>query len=1004
MALVVLLILGLMSLSYIPVSLVPDIDVPIITVYIDQENTSGRELENTIANRLRSELIQVQGVSDVQSISQDGSAVVKLVLEFGTDVDLAFLEVNERVDQVMTSFPHDISRPKVVKSSISDIPVFYLNLTLKNTDGYSQQMMQNQFIELSTFASQVIRKRLEQLPEIAIVDMSGGLNSELVVIPDLVKLQPLNVTTEELESIIKDSNLTLGNFVVQNGPYQHNLKFRSHLSSKNDIEEINLKIRGRIIPLKNVASVVERPHRRAGLVLFNNQEAISLAVIKQSGAQMNALKDALSELIKSFEKDYPDIQFSVTRDQTHLLDSSISNLMQDLFWGGILALLTMSFFLNDRISPILISLVLPISLLICILGFYLVDISVNIISLSGLVLSIGMMIDNSIIVMDNISQHKARGYTTNQSCTIGTKELITPMFSSALTTCVVFFPLIFISGIAGAMFYDEAVAVIIGTGVSLILSITIIPAFYKILHSRKKNKRRPQRFSADSLKYEKLYKLGFKKVMRHQWVVFVCLLILLTSGIFIYLYIPKSTLPMINRDEVAIKIDWNENVSAPVNKKRTEDLIKDLSNSDFTYTAFIGVQDFLLEKRKNAEQEVSIYFKVYGLIGIDGLQKQIIQLLKNRYPQARYKFMEVENIFNILFSQDEPPLTARLRPLNEKTITKKETIQSAIESIRTKLPEAYIQDVPFKEQIVLKIDLTKLMLYDIPYPDFAIKLKNKLTEHSVISFSSNQESTQVVISQNQGNIDEILWNSKIESIDGKQYPMREFLSRDREADLKEITADKQGEFYPIDFNVTESESKRVIDSLQFLYAKNKFIVSFTGNIFAANALIKELTVILLISLLMLYLILAAQFESLSLPLIILFEIPIDICGALIFLEVFGSGLNLMSLIGLIIMTGIIINDSILKIDTINQLRKKGIPLLKAIMIGGQRRLKSILMTSLTTILAIVPLFITPGIGSDLQKPLALALTGGMFFGTIVSLYVIPMIYYHLEKYKLRPTS
>jgi multidrug efflux pump subunit AcrB len=339
------------------------------------------------------------------------------------------------------------------------------------------------------------------------VDMSGTVSSELLILPDNQKLQALGITQSALESSIKNSNVKLGNLLIRDGQYQYNIRFSSTLQNKSDIENIYFKANDRLLQLKDVATVIEHPQKQRGMVLHNGQDAVIFAVIKQSDARMSDLKSKLNFLIEEFEKDYPDIQFDITRNQTTLLDYSIGNLQQDLMWGAILAFVVMFFFMKDYRAPLLIGITIPTSLVVSMLFFYILGISINVISLSGIILGVGMTVDNSIIVIDNITQHRERlrrrkfsNSPTTESleykdetdteilesaCVSGTNEVFGPLLSSSLTNSSVFLPLIFISGIAGAMFYDQAMAVTVGLLVSLGVSATLLPVYYLLIYRRR---------------------------------------------------------------------------------------------------------------------------------------------------------------------------------------------------------------------------------------------------------------------------------------------------------------------------------------------------------------------------------------------------------------------------------------------------------------------------------------------------------------------------------------
>ena len=481
MTFLALLLLGLVASTRLPVSLMPDIDIPEITVAISRPDVSARELENTVVSILRRNLLQVQGLDKIESESRNGSALIRLSFKFGNDINLAFMEVNEKVDGAMNNLPNDLERPRIIKASATDIPVFMLNITLADSLAGDEK-----FIELSEFAETVIKKRIEQLPEIGMADITGQIKREIYISPDEKKMGSLGITEDDITKAVQLNNINIGSILVKDGKYLYNLEFSSYLKELNDVGDIYLKTGNRILQVKDVAEVGMRQERPRGEYYSNGSRAISLAIIKESTAKMASLEAKMKEILDIFRKDYPQMEFEISQDQTRILDYSISNLRQSLLAGGILAFVLMFFFLKDGKSPLIIGFSIPATLVISLLFFYLVGLSINIISLAGLILGIGMMIDNSIVVIENITQWIDRGLKLTDACVKGTNEVITPLISSVLVTCAVFIPLIFLSGISGALFYDQAIAIVIGQGVSLLVGVTLLPTIYYLLYKNGK--------------------------------------------------------------------------------------------------------------------------------------------------------------------------------------------------------------------------------------------------------------------------------------------------------------------------------------------------------------------------------------------------------------------------------------------------------------------------------------------------------------------------------------
>ena len=1006
MTFVAILVLGIASLERLPVSLMPDIDIPKITVHAQYPNHSALELEQTVAKPLRQQLMQVAHLVDINSESRDGSCIIQLDFEYGSDIDFVFIDVNEKIDRAINGLPREIQRPKVIKANATDIPVFYLNLTLKNqtsNTGSSKNKglfpVSQEFTDLSNFSSQVIQKRIEQLQEVAMVDISGQVFPELLIIPDLQKMEALQINLSDIEQAIQANNIDLGNLLIRDGQYQYNIRFESTLRSQTDIENIYLKIDDRLLQLKDIAQVILHPKKREGLVTFEGQDAITMAVIKQSDAQMRDLKKKLNDLIHHFENDYPHIKFEISRNQTLLLDYSISNLQQSLILGGLLAFLLMFFFLKDLRSPLLIGITIPASLIISLLFFFVAGISINIISLSGLILGVGMMIDNSIIVIDNITQQRERGKDIWQSCADGANEVFRPLLSSVLTTCAVFIPLIFISGISGALFYDQAMAIAIGLLISLVVSMTLLPVYYRIFYSKVRPDKQNFLSKINMLDYSILYEKGFRLVMRKQaasWILFIAMIVAIYP---LYLQLGTQKLPHITRNETLLHIDWNEGIHLDENRKRAEELITVFNNYLEQHSCLIGNQQFLLDYNTDLTTSESIlYIKAVSPEKLDTLKNNMSEYFQVNYPSALHNFTDAGNIFDLIFSEDAPPLVAKIRQTKDLGNRKNEILQQFYNRIKAELPGRPIKPIPWEEHMVIKLSPDKLTAFNISFANVYHTLKSAFRANEVLLITENQQFTPVILGDKNRQINEILDELTVPNNKGEPIRLQSLLKESKEQSQKTIVAGREGEYYPVKLDIEEKETNEIINTLKNIAnADSNFEVDFDGAIYSNRELLKELLVILTISLLLLYFILAAQFESLSLPLIVLLEVPIDIFGAFLTLWLFGESLNLMSIIGIIVMSGIIINDSILKIDTINQLQKQGYSLIRSMAIAGQRRLKPILMTSLTTILALLPFLFIKGLGADLQRPLALAVIGGMAVGTIVSLYFIPLLFFRLKK-------
>jgi multidrug efflux pump subunit AcrB len=986
------LALGLLAMQSLPISLLPNVTAPILQVQIRYPQASLLEVERLVTSPLRRQLVQVSQLVDLESESRDGQAMIRMQFAYGSNMDLLFLEANEKIDQLMGALPREVERPQVIRANASDLPIFLLHVRL--ADSVSDE---RKFLELSEFANSVLRRRLEQLAEVAMVDMTGRQFPEIQIRPDLARMQSLGIQQSDIQAVLQQANLPLGNLRVREGQYEYQLQVNNRLKSPQDIARLPLKLGERMLLLQEIATVELRAQTVQGSYLSDGQAAIGMAIIKQADARMADLSQSVEEVLVEFETTYPALHFSLSQDQSQLLEVAMSSLGQALLLGAILAFVVMWLFERDWRSAVLIGLSIPLSLLACMIGFFLLDISINVISLSGLILGVGLMIDNAIIVLDNINQYHQRGLRPFDAAVQATQEVIRPLLSSALTTSAVFLPLILLSGIAGALFSDQAIAITLGLGISWVVSITVLPTLYYLLYrSRSAGASLP--LPAPKPGYQ-LYQQSVGWVMKHPGLAGGGFLILAVIGIGGMLRLPVQQFPDIPQSAIRLEIDWGESIHPAENQARVQALLSQFHSSLSSSASEIGPQQFVLQQDANLTPSQSrLYLEIKGPIQVPTLQAMIRDWMQTQYPNSRYAFSAPPSLFEKLFVSDEPLLLAEVsRPDPQAWISLSDgqaLIQGLNEQLGIQLPSLSSQTT-----LLVSFLPEQLLLYQIEPQQLHLHLKRIAQSYWLDDIAIGQQVIPIRLSGSATDLRQLLQTSQLINAKGTSIPLSNLVRISSQDALVSLFANSAGPYLPIAFSELPAQPPVFQQQLRQIIQEAGFLVHFSGQLFENQTLVREFAYLLLLALLLLYLILAAQFESLLLPLVVLLEVPLDLAGVWLLLWIGGASLNLMSLIGIVVMSGIIINDSILKIDTIHRLRLQGISLPAAIHQGGQRRLKPILMTSLTTILAALPLLFGGDLGSSLQSPLALALIGGMLVGTFVSLYFIPWAYFWIYREK-----
>lgn len=986
MAFLALCLIGIATYTALPVSLLPDIAIPQITVQASNANLSAREMENTIIAPVRKQLLQVGGLDEIKSEVRDGVGTIMMKLKFGTNTDFAYIEVNEKIDAAMNFLPHGTSRPKAIKASATDIPVFYLNIALKDDNGNKQQ-----FLEMCSAAENIIRRRIEQLPEVAMADMTGIPSQCLTITPDESLMKAYNLTISDIEKALVDNNIEAGSMHVKDGIFEYTIKVATLLRNKSDVEKIYLQCGNRFIQLKDIATVEMSTKTEQGMSLADGKRVVTLAVIKQADEGMDAMRKRIGDIVRQFEHQFPNLSFSISRNQTELLDYTISNLKQNLILGFILTIIVAIFFMGGVRSSIIIGISLIVSVIISFIPFYVANRSLNIISLSGLILVVGMMIDNALIVSENISQWRKRGLTMRAACVGATREMATPLLSSSLTTVAVFIPLVFVEGMAGAIFSDQAFAITVGLAVSYLVGIVLLPVLYRQFASYKKaDNQSSNNISAVYSFYDK----GFDFVLRRQKVVLTVSLLMIPLCWLMFDMIPKGRMPEIDHNEVTAHIEWGNEITADENRLRTEALMQETSPIADEQCAYVGIQDFIIDSSNDLSQtEAELYWRVSDPDSVAVVMNRTLAWMAVNYPQSAVSFAPPTTIFEKIFDTSEPDIIAQIDTHGHELSS--DEIRTLESEITHTAPDIRSSVLTFKNVKNILINREALELYNVNLSQIEQLIEKSISSVQVTTLHSYSSYMPVCISGNSHAIEDLIANGSI-SVTGRNgikndVPLRQLVKEELSEELKIISAGKDGEFIPVCFYEV-SDGETLCSNIRNAVNSHDVDISFSGAFYGNQKMIGQLIVILLISLMLMYFILCAQFESFYQPLIVLAEIPIDTAFALIVIWVTGNTLNLMSGIGIIVSCGIIVNDSIIKIDTINELRKSGMPTLQAIHTAGSRRLRAIIMTSLTTIGAMLPILFSKDMGSEIQQSLAIAMIATMVIGTLVSLFIIPLIY------------
>ncbi|PHN01279.1 efflux RND transporter permease subunit [Flavilitoribacter nigricans] len=976
------LLLAILALRQLKISLLPDIAIPEVIILVDVPNESPAGVEQQVLSTLRSGLLSISGLEDMSSTASWGSGEIRLRFDYGLNMDKVFIELNELIDLSMNDLPPTVSRPRAVKTRATDLPVFYLSLA------YHSGKEPGSLAELSEYARKVLRPRLEQLPEIAFLDMHGLTDQHLVIQSYPEVMASLGINQLDLQAAIESNNLVLGSITIKERAYQYQVRIGKPITQIADIRNTTFQVGDRLFKIDDVAEVSLEDQTSVSAFYENGRRAISLAVVKSPNASLKTLKQRLQTIQEQIMQEESRFQLRISRDQTTLLQATLWNLTSSLMLACVLAVGIVFLFYPRWQIPTLIGIVVPVSLLLSFLFFRLGDMSINMISLSGLLLGLGLMIDNGIIVLDNISLSWNQEQSLAQACVQGTNEMIRPLLTSMLTTCSIFFPLIFLSGITGALFLDQALAISISLLISYLVSIILLPVLYYVL-MQNQNITFPQQNSALSRMLLNGYDRGFRIIFKHKKLSFVIIVLFLSLSAIIFQGLAKTRFPTLPERAFEAEIEWGAGLQPAVAAQRITTLFDSL---DIYWQAHLGISQFLLNTTyQGSLNSASLYIELPPDGAASDIQNLLARELADRYETASITFSAERTAFELLFPSSHTGFSVRCYFPGVEDLDQSDVYQGLFNNIKSLPGVNDAKGMLYSPSYLIEPIPEKLIQYQVNYEILRAELSRLLNYYQLTEIRSFQYSLPVVIKSEDYSIDEINSTATILNQNGLPIPLRHLIRIRKTRSPQKYFASRKGPYLPLELvtDFPEQVEKKIME-LTHQYPGVELEVY--SNKQYNQGLRRELTIILGFSILLLYFLLTAQFESFLQPLVVLSEIPLGLAGSIVLLWIFEQSINIMSLTGMIVTVGVVINDSIVKIDTINRLRRQGMDSKSAIHMGGLKRINAITMTSLTTILASLPFLFGNDLGSMLQRPLAIGLIGGMIIGTLASLFMVPLLY------------
>lgn len=1005
------LVFGLYSLRLIPIDLLPKIEAPVLTVLTTYPGSSADDIEIKVTRIIEKSLASVPNLKKITSVSKENISVVTLEFDWGTDLDEAANDCRSALEFAKVQFPDGVDNPKIFKFSTEQFPVIVAGVTAPGNIDYK---------EFKDFVDDNIADRLVRIPGVGGVQAFGAPKREIRVDFDPYKLRAYNLTINQIAQVVRSENLNLPAGSLDDKKLSYILRVKGEFTSPADIENVVIGASGgKILYLKDVAQIVDTVTKEERRTLINGEKGVVVLMNKLSGANTVTVSDELKKEIKKIEDEYK-ININIVFDGADFIKKSINNLLKTFFISIVLVSLVVLLFLRRVRASLIIVLSIPFSLILAFFFMYVAKYTINILSLSSIAIAVGMVVDNSIVVLENVVKHIERGEHSKEASMYGASEVGSALLASTLTTIAVFAPLFFLTGIAGILFTQLAAITTITISMSLIVSLFLTPmltsTFLKKFEERKDSQKFLDRvFNWSENIFNKIDEFYYNLLdwaLKHKKTVLVGGIVFLISTLGLIPFIGSDFIPESDNAQLQIIMELPVGTSVYETEEFTHkiyDLVKERTPE---------IKDIFYQVGQSASGLGSVFGTKEGdNIGLINIRLVDVEQRKRSNKQIADELREYLKQFpkinklNVLtqaggqaaiFGQGKPISIEILGPDLNASRKVAEKIRDKISNIRGVVePQISLQEN--KPEISITIDKDKASLLGLNTAIIATTLRNYVYGNVPTQFRGTKTTYDIRLRLDENfrmRIEDIE-NLEVTNVMGKPIPLKNFATIKTEFSPVEIDRKNQERIIKVEAGLSGTSLGQAIleieNILKDIPLPPNTRINFGGSYEQQQEAFSDLFLLLLLSIVLVYIVMAAQFESLLDPFVIMFSIPFAFAGVLIGLFVFGQTLNVISFLGLIMLVGIVVNNAIVLVDFINILRARGQSLVEAILNGGRSRLRPVLMTALTTIFGLLPLALSTGSGSETWKPLGASMVGGMVFSTFITLVIVPVIYSIFER-------
>lgn len=1001
---IAIIVLGLFSLSKLSIDQFPEIEMNTAIVLVSYPGASAEDVENNVTKVMESSLSTVSDLKKITSTSKENTAIVSVEFNWGTDLDAAVNDMRDKIEMVKSYLPDGCSNPMIMKISTDMMPITIISATADESTAALYKILDDG-----------VANPLNRINGVGSVSISGAPQREIIIDCDPTKLEAYNLSVEQIGSVIAKENVSTPGGNIDIGSQTYSLRIEGEMKESRELEDVVVaNYGGKSIFLKDVANVKDTVQEKAQESFVNGKRGAAIVVQKQTGANSVEVMKQIRKQLPKIQKDLPkDIQLQEVMNTTDNIENSINSLVETLVLACLFVVIVVLFFLGEWRATIIIMVTIPVALIASFIYLFITGNTINIISLSSISIALGMVVDDAIVVLENVTTHIERGSKPREAAIYGTNEVGVAVIATTLTLIAVFFPFTMMTGMAGIMFKQLGWMICIIMVVSTASALSLTPMMCSLLLKREKDKKHNKLFTKIYSpikrgldKLDDLYAKLLTWAVRHKTVT-ICI----ATAIFIGSLLLGSTL---GSDFIPASdnshITGNISLPAGANVERTKEIARRFQNklkTDFPevkqFTYDVGVPGDDSENSfamMNASGSNYMSFRI-KLTDVEERKRDMFEIADELRKEIA-SYTEVEKFSVSAGGQggmtSGSTIDAEIFGYDFETT---ERIAQTLKAEMEKMPglkDVAIDRDEYVPQLQIDFDREKLALNGLNVATASTYVRNRMNGMTASVFREDGEEYKIKVRNDRSHRSSVedIENILIYNAQGKAVRLSEVakvVEREAPPSIKRQDRERvvkvSATLYGTTLDVAAASIQSVIDKMDI---PTEIGTKIGGSMEDQQESFSDMGMLLVLILMLVYIVMAAQFESLRYPFIIMFSIPFAFVGFILSLFITGETINLMSLIGAIMLVGIVVKNGIVLVDYINLNRERGMGISQAVILGGKSRLRPVLMTSMTTILGMVPMSLGIGEGSELWQPMGIAIVGGLTVSTLVTLVIIPTVY------------